>query len=31
MHIVSMFNVVEKQLIAPHLTFAQTFQLKGYG
>jgi hypothetical protein len=31
MHLVSTLNVVGKQLIAPHLTFAQIFQLKGYG
>jgi hypothetical protein len=31
MHLVSTLNVVEKWLIAPHLTFAQFFQLKGYG
>jgi hypothetical protein len=31
MHIVSTLNVVEKKLIAPHLAFAQIFQLKGYG
>jgi hypothetical protein len=28
MHIVSTLNVVEKKLIAPHLAFAQIFQLK---